>query len=148
MSEPPFVIGRAHDALRCHDCNMAQAIGGTVMSLQRSLVVCAAALAASMSASYAGPCSHEIDRVVAEINAKLEAKAAAGPSARESTAATTHRQPTPGSIAAAETRLGDVSSQKVEAVAAAMARAREADHAGDQSACEQALADVQRALGP
>ena len=115
---------------------------------QRSLVVCAAALAASMSAGYAGPCSHEIDRVVAEINAKLEAKAAAGPSARESTAATTHRQPTPGSIAAAETRLGDVSSQKVETVAAAMARARKADLAGDQSACEQALADAQRAIGP
>jgi hypothetical protein len=29
-----------------------------------------------------------------------------------------------------------------------MARAREADLAGDQSACEQALADVQRAIGP
>ena len=118
------------------------------MSLQRSLVVCAAALAASMSAGYAGPCSHEIDRVVAEINAKLEAKAASGPSARESTAATTHRQPTPGSIAAAEAKLGDVSSQKVEVIAAAMARARKADQAGDQSACEQALADVQRAIGP
>ena len=148
MSEPLFVIGRAHDVTRCYDCNMAQAIGGTVMSFQLFLVASAAALAASMSAGYAGPCSHEIDRVVAEINAKLEAKAAAGPSARESTAATTHRQPTPGSLAAAETRLGDVPSQKVEAVAAAMARARKADHAGDQSACEQALADVQSALGP
>ena len=114
------------------------------MSLQRFLVACTAVLAASTSASYAGPCSHEIDRVVAEINAK----AAAGPSARESTSATTHRQPTPGSIAAAETRLGDVSSQKVETVAAAMVRARKADDTGDQSACEQALADVQRALGP
>ena len=112
------------------------------------LVACAAALAASMPASYAGPCSHEIDRVQAEIDARLETKAAAGPSARESTAATMHRQPTPGSIAAAEVRLGDVSPQKVEAVLAAMARAREADQAGHQSACEQALADVQRALGP
>ena len=83
--------------------------------------------------------------MLAEIDAKLEAKAAAGPSARESTAATMHRQPTPGSLAAAETKLGDVSSQKVEAVAAAMARAREANHAGPQSACEQALVDVQRA---
>src|SRR6188472_4331679 len=112
------------------------------MRLQRFLMVCAVALAASTSASYAGPCSHEIDRLLAEINSKLEAKVAAGPSARESTSATTHRQPTPGSIAAAETKLGDVSSQKVEAVAAAMARARKADHAGHQSACEQALADV------
>ena len=118
------------------------------MRLQRFLVACAAALAASMSASYAGPCSHEIDRVQAEIDAKLGAKAAAGPAARESTAATAHRQPTPGSIAAAETRLGDVSSQKVEAVLATMARAREADRVGDQSACEQALADVRAALGP
>ena len=66
------------------------------MRLQRFLMVCAVALAASTSASYAGPCSHEIDRVQAEIDAKLEAKAAAGPSARESTAARTHRQPTPG----------------------------------------------------
>ena len=118
------------------------------MSLQRFLVACAAALAASMSASYAGPCSHAIDRLQADIDAKLEAKAAAGASARESTAATMHRQPTPGSIAAAETKLGDVSPQKVEAVAAAMVRARVADHAGDQSTCERALADVQRALGP
>jgi hypothetical protein len=118
------------------------------MSIKWFLVACAAALAASVSASYAGTCSHEIGRMLAEIDAKLEAKAAAGPSARESTAATMHRQPTPGSIAGAETRLGDVSSQKVEAVAAAMARAREAYYAGDQRACEQALADVQRALGP
>jgi hypothetical protein len=118
------------------------------MSIQRLLVVSAAALAAAMSASYAGPCSHEIDRVQAQLDARLEAKADAGPSARESTAATTHRQPTPGSIAAAEERLGEVSPQKLEAVAAAMARAREADRAGDKSACEQALADVQRALGP
>ena len=118
------------------------------MSIRRFLVACAAALAASTPASYAGPCSPEIDGVQTEIDARLGAKAAAGPSARESTAATMHRQPTPGSIAAAETRLGDVSSQKVEAVAAAMARARKADHAGDQSACDQALADVRRALGP
>ena len=94
-----------------------------------------------------GPCSQEIDRVQTEIDAKLGARAAAGPSARESCAAKLRREPTPGSIAAAETRLGDVSSQKVEAVAAAMARAREADEAGHQSACEQALVDVQRALG-
>jgi len=118
------------------------------MSIQQLLVACAAALAASISASYAGPCLHEIDRMQAGIDAKLNAKAAASPSARETTAATTHRQPTPGSIAAAEAGLGEVSSQKVEAVAAAMTRAREADRAGDQSACEQALADVQRALGP
>ena len=118
------------------------------MSIQRLMVACGAALAASMSASYAGPCSHDIDRVQVEVDAKLNATAAAGPAARESTAATMNRQPTPESIAAAEARLGEVSPQKIEAVGAAMARAREADRAGNQSACEQALADAQRALGP
>jgi len=118
------------------------------MTIRRTLAVCATALAVSTSASYAGPCSHEIDRLRAEIDAKLGALAAAGPSARESTAATMHRQPTPRSIGGAENRFGDVSPQKVEAVTAAMALARTADGAGDQRACEQALADAQRALGP
>ena len=114
------------------------------MSIQRSLAVCVAALAASISGSFASPCSQDIDRVQATIDAKLEAQAAAGRSARESTAATLHRQPTPGSIAAAEVNLGDISPEKIQAVEALMARAREADRAGDQSACEQALAEVQR----
>src|SRR5262245_32032553 len=118
------------------------------MSTQRLLAACAAALAASMSASYAGPCSQGIDAVQAAIDARLEATAATAPSARETTAATMHRQPTPGSVAGAETRLGDLPPQQVEAAKAAMARARDADRAGDQSACEQALADVRRVLGP
>ena len=118
------------------------------MSIRGLILLGAVALAAPLSPSYAGPCSHDIDLMQARVDARLEAKAAAGPSARESTAATTRRQPTPESIAAAEERLGDVSPQKVEAVGAAMARARAADAAGDKSACEQALADVQRALGP
>ena len=50
--------------------------------------------------------------------------------------------------AAAEAKLGDVSPQRVKAIKAAMARARKADIAGNQSACEKALADAQRALGP
>ena len=68
--------------------------------------------------------------------------------ARESSAATEHRQPTPGSIAAAEARLGELSPEKIAAVNAAMTRARAADQAGDKSACDEALADAQRALGP
>jgi hypothetical protein len=115
------------------------------MSIQRSLVACVAVvLAASISASFANPCSQEIDRVQAKFDAILEAQAGAGPSARESAAATMHRQPTPDSIAAAESKLGDVSPEKVQAVEALLTRAREADRVGDQSACEQALAEVQR----
>jgi hypothetical protein len=54
--------------------------------------------------------------VQAGIDAKLEAQAAAGRSASESTSATMHRQPTPGSIAAAEAELGDISSEQLQAV--------------------------------
>ena len=103
------------------------------MSIQRLVVACAAAFAALMSASYAGPCSQGIDRVQAQFDAKLEANAAVGPSARESTAATINRQPTPDSIAAAEPKLGEISPESVQAVQASMARARDADRAGDQS---------------
>jgi hypothetical protein len=108
----------------------------------------AAACLASTSMSYAGPCSGEIDRVQARVDAKLEARAATGPSGPESAAATRHQQPTPGSIAAAEARLGDLSDAAVAAIRADMARAREADRAGDAAACEQALAGVRRAIGP
>jgi hypothetical protein len=118
------------------------------MAIRLWVILSAVALAAPISASLAGPCSPEIERTQARIDATLGAKAAAGPAARESAAATMHRQPTPGSIAAAEERLGDVPAQTAEAVALAMARARAADGAGDKTACEQALADVQRAIGP
>jgi hypothetical protein len=116
------------------------------MTIQRLVALSAVALAASMSASYAGPCSNDIDSMQARIDAKLERKASTGPAAPESTDATMHRQLTPGSIAAAEERLGEMSP--LTAVAQAMTRAREADSAGDKSACERALAEAQRALGP
>jgi type 1 fimbria pilin len=116
------------------------------MRIPHALVCIAIVLAASTSATFANPCSQEIDRVQATIDAKLEAQAAAGRPARESTAATMHRQPTPGSIAAAEVNLGDISAEKIQAVETLMMRAREADRANDSSACEQALAEVQRVL--
>src|SRR5262245_52342309 len=116
------------------------------MAIQRLLVLSAAALAASISASYAGPCSLEIDRTQARVDAMIEAVAAAGRAGRESTAATMHRQPTPDSIVAAEERLGE--GARAERALAAMARARAADGAGDKSACERALEDAQRAIGP
>jgi hypothetical protein len=117
------------------------------MRIRQSLIVCATALVGSTSAIHAGPCSQEIDRIQAQIDAKLESFAATGPSASENTAATMHRQPTPESIARAESQLGEISPEKIQAVTAAMERARKADSVGDQSACEQALADVHRIRG-
>jgi hypothetical protein len=121
--------------------------GAGVMRIRQSLLACVTALVASISASYAGPCSQEIDRVQADIDAKLNSNAANGPSASESTAATKHRQPTPESIATAESQLGEISPEQIQAVTAAMERAHEADGAGDESACWKALADVQRIRG-
>jgi hypothetical protein len=116
--------------------------------MQRVWVLSAAALALSVSSVYAGPCSGEIDSTQARIDARLAAIAGAGRTARESNAATMHRQPTPESIARAEESLGEVSAKAVQAVGPAMERARAADAAGDKSACEQALAEVQKVLGP
>ena len=118
------------------------------MTILRLLMLSAAALAASTITAYAGPCSPEIDRMQARIDARLEAVARTGPTATEGSAALLHRQPTPGSIAAAESRLGEISPETVAAVRVAMVRAREADGTGDKAACDRALAEVQRAIGP
>jgi len=75
------------------------------------------------------------------MDAKLRAVAIAGPGAPEGTAATTHRQPTPRSIATAE---GAFSQEQVKVFEANMARAREADSANDENACKQAIADAER----
>jgi hypothetical protein len=116
------------------------------MSIRRALAICAIVFAAWGSAANAGPCAQGLDRLQAQFDSKLAANAAAGPSARESTAATMNRQPTPQSIAAAEAKLGEISPGKVQAFEAAIARARVADGIADPSTCEQALADAQSAL--
>jgi hypothetical protein len=112
------------------------------------LLALAAILAASIGAADAGPCAAQIDQMQARFDAKLAAAARSGPTARESVAATDHRQPTPDSIAAAEAKLGDISPRTVEEIESGMARARRADAEGNRAACESALAEVQRAIGP
>ena len=118
------------------------------MAIKRLMVLCAAATSASISTAYAGPCSPEIDSIQTRVDAGLEAKAAAGPSAKQSTDALAHRQPTPSSIASAEERLRELSAQRAATVKQALARARAADSAGDKNACEEAVAEVQRLIGP
>jgi hypothetical protein len=106
----------------------------------------AATLVLSTVPGHAGTCSLEIERMQARVDAMIAATAAAGPTAPQSGAATMHRQPTPGSIVAAEEKLGE--GARAERALAAMARARGADKAGDNGACERALADVQGVIGP
>ena len=116
------------------------------MSIWHIVMLSAGAVAASTIASEASPCSPEIYRMEARIEARLNAKAAAGSTAQESSEALLHRQPTPRTIAAAESTLGTVSPQKLDAITQGMARAREADSAGDLYACRRALSDVEPLL--
>ena len=75
----------------------------------QQLALGAAALMLSTLPAFAGDCSQAMAETQAKIDAKLGALASAGRAAPESSAATMHRQPTPGSITTAETKLGDVS---------------------------------------
>jgi hypothetical protein len=120
--------------------------GGPAMSVGYRYALIAAAIVFSIVPSYAGPCLLDIDRMQASVDAVIAATAVAGPPGRQSTAAMTHRQPTPSSIAAAEAKLGE--GERAKRALAAIAQARAADRAGDNSACERALADAQRAIGP
>ena len=111
-----------------------------------ALLLGAVGLVASVAASHAGPCAAQIEAVQAQVDARSAAIAAAGPVGRESTAALLHREPTPGSIARAEESLGEGAS--VEKALSALERAREADRAGNEGSCEQALTEARRAIGP
>ena len=82
----------------------------------------------------------------ARIDARVEAIAAAGPFVPPGVSAGMGVQPTPFGIATVEERMGEVSGNKVDAVRAAMARARAASVAGNYKACERALADVRRIM--
>ena len=113
------------------------------MSIWHIVMLSAGAVAASTIGSQAGPCSAEIYSMEARVDATLKAKAADGPTLQVSREALLHRQPTAGSIAAAESRLGIASPQMIDAIMRGMARAREADRTGDLNACRRALSDME-----
>lgn len=120
---------------------------GTSQNRARAVLVLAGvALVASITPGRAGPCTAQIVAVQALVDAKLEAIAGAGRTGRESTGALLHRQPTPESLARAETNLGEGTG--TEKALAALARARELDRTGDAAACENALAEARLAIGP
>jgi hypothetical protein len=118
------------------------------MAIRRLLVISPFALSLLAVPCQAGPCSKDLERVQVLIDTKLNAIAAAGPTADQSASAQLHRQPTPGSIAQAEQKLGELSPSTIENVKAAMTRARSADAAGDADGCNRALAEVRSHIGP
>lgn len=92
----------------------------------------------------AGSCTRGISRMQARLDRALENRAAAGPFAPESAFATRSRQPTPATIAAAESRY-DGWPAGGRAVAA-LARARRAEASGDARTCRAALRRVERTI--
>ncbi len=106
-----------------------------------------AALLFPVPAAVAGPCTYDIYQADEKIGKALDAAATKGKRGKESTFATTHRQPTPATLAGAEQQLGDISEAQVKAVRDFMQEARKADGANDRPACEKALAEARKVLG-
>ncbi len=117
------------------------------MIIRHALTLSAAALMAGAPA-FAGPCEKQIYDADVAFGARLDAAAARGPGAAESTFATLHRQPTPGTVASAAAKAGDLPEADVRAAAEDMEAARKADAAGDLAGCQKALADLRRIIGP
>ncbi|HEY0234496.1 MAG TPA: hypothetical protein VGC86_05500 [Afipia sp.] len=94
--------------------------------------------------AHAASCAVQIDQVQAKLDAALAQHAKTAPYAVESKSATLSRQPTPGSIARAEDKIGAWSGG--DKAVAALGRAREAQAAGKTSACFTALREAKRAI--
>ncbi|NIX77183.1 hypothetical protein [Microvirga terricola] len=103
----------------------------------RIWIASAAALLLSSLPSFAGPCTQAIDAAQARVDARIEADARLGRTAPESTGALLHHQPTPGSIAQAEQKLGE--GRHVEAALSLLSEARKADKANNAAGCHEAL---------
>lgn len=110
-------------------------------------LICAASimLVLDLTASaHAASCAVQIDQIQAKLDAALAQHAKTTPFAAESKSATLSRQPTPGSIARAEDKIGAWSGG--DKAVAALGRAREAQAAGKTSACFTALREAKRAI--
>src|ERR1700751_4681448 len=116
------------------------------MIVQRATAVAGIGLLLDAPPVHAGPCTDRIYQTNLEVAKLLDAAAAQGRTAPQSTFATMHRQPTPGSIASAEQQAGDLSSADVQAIPEAMDVARRANDQGDRAGCEKALSEVDRVV--
>src|SRR6185437_11866760 len=108
-----------------------------------SLVAASALLPAAAAGK--SSCSADLRRTSRAVDRALDQHAAASPYAPESKAATLGHQPTPSSIARAERRFDNWPNGS-KAVAA-VARARQANKAGDIQGCLDALREARTAIG-
>jgi hypothetical protein len=109
------------------------------MSYRQILALGATALGLSTLPSHAGPCTREIELLSDRLRVVEET-----PTAPESRDARLHRQPTAGSVTAAENSLRALYDTKGAALA--LARARDADRSNDAAACARAIAEARRGL--
>jgi hypothetical protein len=114
--------------------------------VRNALAPAATALVLFAAPAHAGPCTDRIYQADLEVERLLDAAAANGKPAAESSFATLHRQPTPGTVASAEEKAGDLSSAQVEAITEDLDAARDADDHSDRGACEKALNEAERML--
>jgi hypothetical protein len=116
------------------------------MIVRHAKAIAGMALISGVAPAHAGPCTDQIYQTDLDVAKLLDTAAAQGRPAAESTFATMHRQPTPGSLASAEQEAGDLTADEVQAITEAMDVARHADDAGDRAGCERALSDVDRTI--
>jgi hypothetical protein len=108
-------------------------------------LICGAGAAFLLAApANAASCAVQIDQVQTQLDAALAQHAKTAPFAVESKSATLNRQPTPGSIARAEDKIGawDGGDKAV----AALGRARDAQAAGKSADCFKALHEAKDAI--
>jgi hypothetical protein len=115
------------------------------MSIHRLVIIGAAALILSMRAGHGGPCAAAVERMQDELDARVEAAIDTARFARDARRAFGLPPPPQGALAI--TGGSDDGGSWIGQAVAALAQAREADRSGDSAACEQALAEVQRAIG-
>jgi hypothetical protein len=99
-------------------------------------------LLSAASPAYGGPCTQSIARLQLKVDAAIEQRANSGPWKPESIDARRGHQPTPRSVAAAETGEGFNLDRALDL----LDRARTADRSGDVAACSQAVANVRAEL--
>src|SRR5262249_62336325 len=119
----------------------AFSVGGTqAMPIGHLLRLGAAASALSAPAAHAGACGDAIAQTQSALDARIAAVIDTARFAREARSAFGLPAPPAGPVAAVESARRDATS--ISEAVAALARAREAERAGDDAACARALADV------
>lgn len=101
-----------------------------------------AALVLAASPAHAGPCTHTIASVQAEVSTAIESRLGSDGWKPESLSATRSYQPTPSSLAATEGLEG----ARFEFALDALDRARAADRRADSATCHQQLSSARSVL--